>query len=508
MAYILRMPQFGITMTEGTLTKWLVQEGSRIEKGMPIYEVETDKYNNVVESEHQGTLIKMMVQEGDDVPVHGAVGILGEADEDISDLLSDADGGPGPQTEPPVQPKENAETGEIPGISILKMPQFGITMVEGTIMKWLVQEGDCLHKGMPIYEVETDKYNNVVESEAEGTLLKIVAEAGTDVPVHGMVGIVGAPGTDLSPVLAPPPPSTSAPLQSVPAADGLAVPSAPSRRVRASPLAKKTAKALDVDLSRIKGSGMDGRIVQADVLAAKENKMAAVGVEAVSSGTSRTVKLNSMRRAISRNMSASWAAAPMATYSMMVNMTELERVKTMLAADHVRLSYTDLLTKITAVVLLKHPYVNCSLDGDMVTFHEYVNMGVAVALEDGLVVPVVKNAHLKGLTEIAEEIRSLAERARDGKLSPDDAAEATFTISNLGMYGIDGFTPIINQPQSAILGVNRIYKIAVEDGNEIKMVPQMKLSLTADHRVIDGAEAAKTLGDIKALAENPWKLFL
>jgi len=394
----------------------------------------------------------------------------------------------------------------------VKMPQLGLTMTEGVITRWLKSEGEFVVKGEPLFEVETDKLTNEVESEADGILRKIVAQEGAEVPVLGLVAVIGAADEEISL-------DKDVALLHLEKAESTDVTSAPvisttavqSGRVIASPLAKKIAVAKGMDLSTISGTGPNGRIVRRDVEGAQPKQTVAqpavMPVPTHLSGTRRE-RMNGMRRSISKNMKLSWETAPVVHYNRSADVTALTELKNTLSQSGQKVSYTDILAKLVTNVLMEYPYVNSSIDGDDVIYHDYVNMGIAVALEDGLVVPVVKNLQSKGIGAISKEIRDLADRAKEGALTPDEMSGGTFTITNLGMFGMESFSPIINQPESAILGVNAIVKTPIEINEEIVMRPKINLSLTADHRVVDGAVAAQFIQKVCTLIENPWQMLL
>jgi pyruvate dehydrogenase E2 component (dihydrolipoamide acetyltransferase) len=428
------------------------------------------------------------------------------------------------------------------------MPKLGLTMETGTIAKWNFKDGDAVKAGDVLYQVETDKLTNDVEAEVSG-ILRIKCPEGTVVPATQVVGAIAQSGEVVSfdgaaasaPVVAAP----AAPAAGQVAAAAASV-TASSGKVRATPKARKLALERGIDLSALTGTGpdgmiavkdldnaprvkttplaakvatelgvdlaainKDGRIFKADVLAAQSP--AAVPAVQGFSGTEahvRRVPMSAMRQAISRSMSASWSVAPMVHYDLRADVTALGELKKNLCAGGKKISYTDILVKVAAAALKTHPLVNATIEGNEIIMHDYVNMGIAVALPNGLIVPVLRGVEAKGIGEISDELKALAERALQGKLVAEEFSGGTFTISNLGMYGVESFTPIINQPESAILGVNAIVKTAVECDGQIVMRPLMNLSLTADHRLVDGAEAARFISRIRDLVENPWQLLM
>ena len=436
---------------------------------------------------------------------------------------------------------------------VIVMPKLGLTMTEGTVSKWLKHEGDTVKEGEGLFEVETDKLTNTIEASVSGVLLKIVAAEGAEVPCLKPVAVIGEPGEDYAALLggaAPAEPKAGAAAPAAPAAPAPA--RAPGERVLASPAAKKLAKSLGIEISLVSGTGPKGRITEEDVknykpagaapspmpedsgpkvkaspLAAKV--AADIGVElkdipahgrvlaadilaavqgagtgpAPAAPREEAVPMNGMRKAIANNMLNSHMTSPTVTFNLGIDMTELKRLREQLKSDDVKVSYTDLLVKIVAKALTEFPLLNCSVDGNKIIYKHYVNMGVAVALDNGLVVPNVRDADKKTLSEISAEVKELAAKAREGRLPMDALSGGTFTITNLGMYGIESFSPIINQPEVAILGVNTMEDKVVVVNGEICVRPIMNLSLTADHRVVDGSVAAQFLQRIKKLMENP-----
>lgn len=431
------------------------------------------------------------------------------------------------------------------------MPKIGLTMTEGTVGSWYKNEGDPVSTGEKLFDIKTDKLTNDVESEESGVLLRILAQAGDVVPCLKPVGVVGQPGEDISDLLdsigaekaGAAGEKAKGTEEKLPVED--AKPQVYGGRIIASPAAKKLAAQRGIDLNLVTGHGPGGRIVLADVegfrsgeeKAPKASPMArkladGLGVDLkdvpargrimkadvaawAKAGTAggaaqqeETVPMTSMRRVIAERMSESWAVSPVVTYDISVDMTELARLKNSLK-PYRKVTYTDILVQIVSRALLEYPYLNSRIEGENFVLRHYVNMGIAVAVEDGLLVPVIQNAHLKGLAEISESVADLASRAKNNSLTADDMTGGTFTITNLGMFGIESFSPIINQPEVAILGVNTIQDVVYlkEDGS-VASRPMLKLSLTADHRAVDGALAAQFLQRVKALAEAPGQLLL
>ncbi|MEL7648969.1 MAG: dihydrolipoamide acetyltransferase family protein [Sedimentibacter sp.] len=407
------------------------------------------------------------------------------------------------------------------------MPQLGLTMEEGTIARWVKQVGDKVAVGDVLVEITTDKLSSEIESEVEGVLLKIVAQEGEDIPVKGLIAIIGEEGEQVDAPAAPEAPAAKeeAVQEAAPKAAAAVSQAAITEggRVKASPLAKKIAAELGVDLATVAGSGPNGRIVQKDVLSA-ETKTAQVQAAApevksapapapVQAAVSKDVvkPLTNMRKVIAKRMQQSKNTAPHVTLTTEVNVDKTIALRSKLNAKNadVRFSYTDILVKMCATALRNYPKLNASITEDSMILHDKVNIGVAVALEDGLIVPVVKDADRKGLKAITKEAKDLINKARTNTLSPDEMAGATFTISNLGSYDIDGFTPVINLPEAAILGVGRIVKKPiVNENDEIVPASMMVLSLSFDHRVVDGAQAAEFLKAIKGYLEDPDNMYV
>jgi pyruvate dehydrogenase E2 component (dihydrolipoamide acetyltransferase) len=437
-------------------------------------------------------------------------------------------------------------------------------MTEGTISNWRKAEGDTIAQGEILFDVETDKISNEVEAKIGGVLRKIIVEEGT-VEIFQPVAVIGGANEDISALLGGGGgPAAPAPEGGIPADAGLAaagpdageVPAhAAGGRIKASPYAKKTASLLSVELQQVRGTGPQGRITEGDVrkyaaeggsgaaakvkispAAAKE--AAALGIDpsglhkegrimkedirAFAAASSqgevvnavqaavqevRRVPMNSMRKIIAKRMLESQAVSPAVTYNMKLDTTALGALRQQLR-DTLKVTYTDLLVSIVAKSLLEFPLLNCSIEGTELVMRNYANIGVAVGLDEGLVVPVVKNAAQKGLAEISQEVKRLAAGARNNTLTSDEMTGGTFTITNLGMYGMESFSPIINQPEVAILGVNAIVDTPVVVGGEFVIRPLMNISLTADHRAVDGTVAAQFMQKIKAYVEKPALLLL
>ena len=431
------------------------------------------------------------------------------------------------------------------------MPKLGLTMTEGTIEEWKKKEGDEVKKGEILFSVATDKLTNDIEAEADGVLLKILVGEGEDAPCKAVIAWIGAPGEvvpgdgETPAVQASPETEAFAPEQaavSVKAEGGFipampyarklakekgidlglvpasgargyvtskdvlsyvpAAAKAPASEVKASPLAEKVASDIGIDLASVKARH-GGRVLAEDIYAYLEETREKAEEEIPSNPLEEVRKMSGMRKAIAKNMLASVQTSPTVTFNLAVDMSEMKKYREMLKAKEIKVSYNDLVVKFVAKALTEFPILNASVDGNSIILKHYVNMGVAVAIDDGLLVPNIKDCDKKSLTEIHDEVKTFAEQARSGKLPMEALKGGTFTITNLGMYGIDSFTPIINQPEVAILGLTTMEDKAVVRNGEIVIRPMMTLSLTADHRIIDGATAAEFLQRVKNLLENP-----
>lgn len=428
--------------------------------------------------------------------------------------------------------------------SYVSMPKLGMTMTEGTVSEWKKKEGDAVAVGDALFDVETDKLTNTVNAYEAGTVLKILVHDGESAACQQPVAIIGQQGEDISSMTGAPAPAEEKPAEAQAQApqtiahDG-------GKRLIISPRAKKVAAELGIDPHLITGTGPNGRIVERDVRAYKPSakqeaavkasplakKVAAdIGVDLAdvpskgrvlasdilhylqsnheaapeaAPACEEKVNMDGMRKAIARNMLNSHMTSPTVTFDISVDMTNLKAYRVQLKANDIKVSYTDILVKFVSKALTEFPALNCSVDGNSIIYKHYVNMGVAVALSNGLVVPNIPDADKKSLTEISSEVKELAELARSGKLPMERLHGGTFTITNLGMYGIESFSPIINQPEVAILGVCAMQDMPVVVDGQITVRTMMKLCLTADHRVIDGAVAAQFMHRIKTLMENP-----
>jgi pyruvate dehydrogenase E2 component (dihydrolipoamide acetyltransferase) len=388
------------------------------------------------------------------------------------------------------------------------MPKLGLTMKEGTIEKWLKQEGDRVEKGEPLVEIITEKLNFQYESPASGILRKILHPEGKVVPVTTPIAIIAEEGEALPEFEASKPDvPKEAPM---PAAAVQSERKEHRERIFASPVARKTAQEKGIDLSLLKGSGPEGRITQADVLKAAE-KVQTEGVKPsvpAQKPEDKIIPLKGIRKIIAQRMTDSFQNTPHFYLSVEVDMSAIQDVKERVKDEvekraKVKLTLTDILVKVVASALKEHPIINSRFEGDQIRLLEEINVGVAIALADGLIVPVVHRADQKSLTEIASAIRTITKKARRGKLSLEDVGGGTFTLSNMGMLGIDKINPIINPPECSILGVGRTIEKPVVRGGEIKIKPMAWFTLSSDHRIVDGAAAGLFLSHIQKIIETP-----
>ncbi|MGE5598978.1 MAG: dihydrolipoamide acetyltransferase family protein [Bacteroidota bacterium] len=383
----------------------------------------------------------------------------------------------------------------------IKLPKLGETMEEGVITQWLVREGDRVERGQAIFAVQTDKVNLEYESPAAGHLLRILVPAGETVPVLTVVGYLGEPG-EAVPEPAEPTPSAAAPPQ-VPSGGPPAGGAASRARTFASPRARRLAREAGIDPAGLAGSGPSGRVVAADVAGA-------AGGAPADPEPAQRLPLTPMRRVIARRLTESAGTIPHFSLKMAADVSDLSDLRDRFKEDQVlrEIPLTAFLARAAALALREVPELNASFDGEEIIRHGRVNLGIAVALEDGLMVPVVRDADRLRLAELARTIADLARRAREGRLQPDECSGGTFTLSNLGMYGVDEFTAIINPPEAGILAVGRAVPTVVPRGDSFAVRRMLALTLSCDHRVVDGALGARFLGRVKAYLEAPYRLMV
>lgn len=541
MAEIINMPRLSDTMEEGTVAKWLKKVGDKIEEGDILAEIETDKATMEFESFHEGTLLHIGIKEGDGAPVDSLLAIIGEEGEDISGLLNGQSDTSETKTE---ESKESAsetnqettstESAEIPdGVEIINMPRLSDTMEEGTVAAWLKKVGDNVEEGDILAEIETDKATMEFESFYSGTLLHIGIKEGEGAPVDSLLAIIGPEGTDVDAILkggtGPAPQKEEKNKAESEKQESKSPESEPTiqvsdgQRIFASPLAKKIASDKGIDLAQVKGSGDNGRIVKRDVenyqpsaapAARKEVSPApgATSTQAVAAPInlpigeegSEEVKNSQMRKVIAKRLSESKFSAPHYYLTIEVDMDNAKASRAQINnLPEIKVSFNDMVLKACAMALKKHPQVNTSWNGDTTRYNHHVHVGVAVAVDDGLVVPVLKFTDQMTLTQIGATVKDMAGRARNKKLTPAEMEGSTFTVSNLGMFGILEFTSIINQPNSAILSVGAIVDKPVVKNGEIAIGSTMKITLANDHRTVDGATGAQFLQTLRSYLENP-----
>ncbi len=534
MATVITMPRLSDTMTEGTVATWLKKVGDKISEGDILAEIETDKATMEFESFNSGTLLYIGIPEGETAPVDSLLAIIGTEGEDITALLN-------PKTTATIPVVETkTETTPTPAVAVtalpkdvivVTMPRLSDTMTDGTVATWLKKIGDKIAEGDILAEIETDKATMEFESFNTGTLLYIGVQEGQTAPVDSVLAIIGPAGTDItgiaenykkegSATASAPTQQETAPANTAKTEDAVAV-SADGHRIFASPLAKKIADEKGIPLSQVKGSGENGRIVKSDVenftpqaaspvaqgssAPAKAEPIAAAK-PFVPTGTtySEEIKNSQMRKIIAKRLAESLFTAPHYNLVIEVTMDEAIQSRTVINSfPDTKVSFNDMVIKACALALKKHPKINSQWKEEATIIHHHVNIGVAVAVEDGLVVPVLPFTDAMSLSQIGTSVRDLAVRAKNKKLLPTEMEGSTFTVSNLGMFGITEFNSIINQPNAAILSVGAIVEKPVVKNGQIVVGNTMMLSLACDHRTIDGATGAQFLQTLKQYIENP-----
>jgi len=538
MATIITMPRLSDTMTEGTVAAWLKKVGDKISEGDILAEIETDKATMEFESFNEGTLLYIGIPEGETAPVDSLLAIIGNEGEDVSALIAGGSATPVVVESVPVatevKPTETPKTtAALPkGVIVVTMPRLSDTMTEGTVATWLKKVGDAVAEGDILAEIETDKATMEFESFNEGILLYIGIQEGNTAPVDSLLAIIGPAGTDISgiaenykagggdPIAAGANEEVKTTSSTTPeevveiASDG--------KRILASPLAKKIASDKGIQLAQVKGTGENGRIVKSDI----ENFTPATAVATPSTTATKApetvkteapkvfvpagevfteeIKNSQMRKIIAKRLAESLFTAP--HYNLVIEVTMDEAMKSRATINSVpdtKVSFNDMVIKACALALKKHPKINSQWREDAIIINHHVNVGVAVAVEDGLVVPVLRFTDAMSLSQIGSSVRDLAGRAKNKKLLPTEMEGSTFTVSNLGMFGITEFNSIINQPNSAILSVGAIVEKPVVKNGQIVVGNTMMLSLACDHRTIDGATGAQFLQTLKQYIENP-----
>jgi pyruvate dehydrogenase E2 component (dihydrolipoamide acetyltransferase) len=545
MAEIIRMPKMSDTMTEGVVAKWHKKVGDTVKSGELMAEIETDKATMDYESFNTGTVLYLGVPEGQAVKVNDVLAIVGNKGEDYSALLTGAtnaaaSGGKVEEQKAPPQASQQAPQASVAtaatavdtsGIKaeIVLMPKMSDTMVEGVIAAWHKKVGDSVKNNELLAEIETDKATMEYESYNTGTLLYIGAEAGKSVPVNGVLAIIGEKDADWKTLLkaheskgnsasAPAAPKTEATAaEPAKAAEAEAGASHSNGRVKASPLAKKLAKDKGYDINNIEGSGDQGRVTKRDVenykpAAAPAKAAGAAPVvlpKVVGQESFEDIPLSQMRKTIAKRLAESKFGAPHFYVTMEINMDKaVEARKSINEISPVKISFNDMVIKGVAAALRQHPDVNVSWLGDKMRKNHHIHIGVAVAVKDGLLVPVIRFADNKSLSHIATEVKDLAQKAHDKKLQPSDWEGSTFTVSNLGMFGVEEFTAIINPPDACILAIGGIKETAVVKNGQLVPGNVMKVTLSCDHRAVDGAIGAAFLKTLKGLMEDPVRILI
>jgi pyruvate dehydrogenase E2 component (dihydrolipoamide acetyltransferase) len=549
MAEVVRMPKMSDTMTEGVMAKWHVKVGDKIKSGDVMAEVETDKATMDLESYWDGIVLYIGVEEGKAVPIDAVIAVVGKEGEDYKAVLAAEDTSAAAPAEAPAATPSTEKAAAAPasapalseadlekmGVTVVRMPLLSDTMTEGVIAEWHKKVGDKVKDDDILADVETDKATMEVMGYAEGTLLHIGVEKGQAAKVNGIIAIVGPEGTDISgilnqgdaPAAAAAEKSAAAPVAekaaAAPAEEKEAV-NADGGRVKASPLAKRIAKEKGIDLAQVAGSADGGRIIKKDIENFKPAAApAAAAAPAPAAAEKEAVKIpqyigeekftekpvTQMRKVIAKRLAESLFTAPHFYLTMSIDMDGAIAARTKINEyAPVKISYNDMVLKAVAIALKQHPNVNSSWLGDKIRYNEHVNIGVAVAVEDGLLVPVVRFADGKSLSHISAEVKDFAQRAKAKKLQPADWEGSTFTISNLGMFGIDEFTAIINPPDACILAIGGISQVPVVKNGAVVPGNVMKVTLSCDHRAVDGATGSAFLQTLKALLEEPVRLLV
>jgi pyruvate dehydrogenase E2 component (dihydrolipoamide acetyltransferase) len=547
MAEVILMPRLSDTMTEGVIAAWHKKVGDPVKKGELLAEVETDKATMDLESYKDGTLLYTGTDKGGKIQVNDLLAIIGVPGEDISGLVKGgALAAPAPAAAPAAPTAAATTTTAAPaaggGLDLSKqeevilMPRLSDTMTEGVIADWHKKVGDAVKKGDILADIETDKATMELESYKEGKLLYVGAKKGEKIAVNDLLAIIGdekkvdlekivaaaknkgaAPVSDRAPAPAAMTATASAAAPAETTHSGLSV--SADGRIKASPLAKKLAAEKGIDISKVPGSGDNGRIIKKDIDNFTPGTAAApqpvsggkTGAPAVPAGQESydEIPVSQMRKVIAKRLAESKFTAPHFYITMTVDMDKvIESRAKMNEVSPVKISFNDIVLKAVAVALKQHPAVNSSWLGDKIRVNHHVNIGVAVAIEDGLLVPVVRFADTKSLSQIAAEVKDLAQRAKNKKLQPADWEGSTFTISNMGMFGVDEFTAIINPPDACILAISAIQPVPVVRNGAVVPGNIMKLTLSCDHRVVDGATGSAFLQTVKSLLEEPLRMMI
>ncbi len=538
MAEVITMPRLSDTMTEGVVAAWLKKVGDKISEGDILAEIETDKATMEFESFYEGTLLYIGLQEGEAAPVDSLLAIIGNEGEDISALLNGGASVAQPAAEVATPKAEEtkpvAQTVVIPqGVKVVTMPRLSDTMTEGTVASWIKKVGDKVEEGDILAEIETDKATMEFEAFESGTLLYIGINEGESAPIDSVLAILGPTGTDVSAIIAnggviensvtETPVSTATPVveEKQVAAVAPTTETVNTGRIFVSPLAKKIAEEKGVNLSQVKGSGENGRIIKRDVenftpVVAQAPAQAAPVAQApavvaevkpfVPAGeiSFDEVKNSQMRKTIARRLAESKFTAPHYYLTIEIDMENAMASRKLInELPDTKVSFNDMVVKACAMALRKHPQVNTQWKEDVMVYNHHIAIGVAVAVDEGLVVPVLPFTDQMSLTTIGGKVKELAGKAKSKKLTPAEMEGSTFTVSNLGMFGIQSFTSIINQPNSAILSVGAIVEKPVVKNGQIVVGNTMTVTLACDHRTVDGATGAQFLQTLRSYIENP-----
>jgi len=541
MAQVVKMPKLSDTMTEGVIVKWHKKVGDKVKSGDILAEIETDKATMEFESFYDGVLLHIGVPEKKPVPVDAIIAIIGKEGEDIQAILNASNGASNTSTSSSSTATVSTSSSNksavtsasstIPStVHIVKMPKLSDTMTEGVVAKWHKKVGDKVKSGDILAEIETDKATMEFESFYDGVLLHIGVGEKQSAPVDALLAIIGKGDEDVSAILQqiqntsttsiPTEKTTTSASANVSSSAVVSNISSPTTtvssidtgRIKASPLAKKLAKEKGIDLSQVKGTGENGRITKRDI----ENYQPSISSTATSTSTVasmattayqesfRDEELTQMRKTIARRLTESKNSAPHYYLTIDVDMDNAIAFRnTVNQSQDVKVSFNDIVVKAVAMALRKHPKINSSWLGDKIRYYNHIHIGVAVAIDDGLIVPVVRFADQKSLVQISLESKELAKKAKERKLQPKDWEGNTFTVSNLGMFGISQFTSIINSPESCILSVGAIRQVPVVKNNQVVPGNVMTLTMACDHRTVDGATGAAFLQTLKSYLENP-----
>jgi len=518
----------GESITEGTLTKWLKKVGDSVQRDEPLFEISTDKVDAEIPSPAAGTLQEIKIAEGATVQINTVVAVIGDGASGAAvPAKAESTAKPADDSATPAAVDSPAPASSGAGTEVL-MPQMGESITEGTITKWLKQVGEKVERDEPLFEISTDKVDAEIPSPVAGTVSEIKVEAGATVAINTVVAVVGGaagkaatgPASAKAPAAAAH--ASPAPVAAVPAAAAPAAAVSSGERVRSSPLVRKIAKDKNVDLAQVAGSGSGGRITKQDILGHLEGapaKPSAAMSPATAAAPAKPapmpgelVPMTKMRSIIAKRMVESKQTSPHVHTVFKVDMTRIVRLREKEKSKYeqrngVKLTYMPFITRAAIMALRKHPIVNGSIEGDAIRYNRNINIGIAVALDWGLIVPVIKQAEEKNFLGVARAIVDVAERARNKKLATDEISGGTFTLTNSGIFGEQFGTPIINQPQSAILGIGGLNKeaevVTDKDGNDsIAIRSIQRFTLGFDHRIVDGADAGKFMSDFKAYLEN------